>query len=133
MVKIEKEIWNRIITHLQSGWPNEACGILGGKDGTATEVYPIANIDEKPKVRYLIDPQGQFQAVKDMRKRGLEMVAIFHSHPASPAYPSPTDVSLAYYPEAYYIIISLTNRQNPDAHAYRILNNQITEHPIVIE
>lgn len=133
MVKISKKIWTHVIQHLQSGLPNEACGILGGKNGIVTEIYPTTNIDENPRVRYLIDPKGQFGAIKDMRKKGIEMVAIFHSHPESQAYPSVTDVGLAYYPEAYYIIVSLKDKTNPDAHAFRIIDGKIEEHPIIIE
>jgi proteasome lid subunit RPN8/RPN11 len=133
VLKIGKEIWEKMMEHLRSGWPEEACGILGGTDSLATEVYPIKNVDENPRVRYLIEPQGQFAAFKDMRKKGLEMVAIFHSHPESPAYPSVTDVGLAYYQEAYYIIVSLKDREKPDAHAFKIIDNKIVEYPIVIE
>ena len=133
MIKIKQELWNQIIEHLQKGWPNEACGILGGKNGVVTDIYPIPNIDENPKVRYLIDPKGQFLAIKDIRTKGTQMTAIFHSHPESPAYPSITDVGLAFYPEAYYIIISLKDRKNPDAHAYKINNGNIIEYPIIIE
>jgi [CysO sulfur-carrier protein]-S-L-cysteine hydrolase len=133
MLLINKDIWKKMIDHLQSGLPNEACGILGGKDNRITEIYPTTNIDENPRVRYLIDPKGQFATIKDMRKKGLEMVAIFHSHPESQAYPSVTDVGLAYYPEAYYIIVSFKDRMNPDAHAFRIIDGKIEEHPIIIE
>ncbi len=133
MVKIKKKDWEKVIAHLNKGLPNEACGILGGKDGMVTDTYFIDNIDDTPKVRYLMNPKGQFAAIKDMRKKGVDMVAIFHSHPESPAYPSITDVGLAYYPEAYYIIVSLKDRTNPDAHAFRIIDGKIEEYPIVIE
>ncbi|MEK6683682.1 MAG: M67 family metallopeptidase, partial [Nitrospirota bacterium] len=78
-------------------------------------------------VRYLIDPKEQFAAIKEMRAKGIEMLAIYHSHPHTAAYPSATDVQLAYYPEAVYIIISLQNRARPVVNAYRIVEKKITQ------
>ena len=67
-----------------------------------------------------------------MREAGKELIGIYHSHTGSPAYPSPTDVTLAYYPEAVYVIVSLMNRKNPDVKGYIICEDAITEVPMNI-
>lgn len=133
MIKIKKLDWIKIIDYIQSALPNEACGLLAGHNGTVSDIYLIKNVDENPRIHYMLDPQGQFLAMKDMRNKNTDMLAIFHSHPESPAYPSPTDIALACHPETYYIIISLKEREQPEPHAFKIINGTITEFPIQIE
>ena len=79
-----------------------------------------------------MDTQEQFWVFKNMRHNGLEVVAIYHSHPQTEAYPSPTDVKLAFYPEAYYILTSLQDLQNPVMRAFKIEDGKITEEPLDI-
>jgi proteasome lid subunit RPN8/RPN11 len=117
----------RIFAHTQAEAPNEACGLLAGIGERVTHVLPASNIAQEPGIEYLIDPHDQlrhFQAVED---QGLELVGIYHSHPASLAYPSPTDVSMAFYPEAVYAIVSLVRSDNPIMRAFRMVDGQISE------
>lgn len=79
-----------------------------------------------------MDTQEQFWVFKNMRHNGLEVIAIYHSHPHTEAYPSPTDVSLAYYPEATYILTSLQDPQNPILRAFKIKDGKIIEEPFEI-
>ena len=74
-----------------------------------------------------MDPQEQFKVMKEMRQAGLDLVGIYHSHTASKAYPSSTDVRLAYYPEAVYLIIAMADRSNPLVRGYTIVDECITE------
>ncbi len=97
----------RIIAHARSESPREACGILGGMGQRVDRAYPLRNVADTPDTRYLADPSGQLAAFDDLERQGRRLLAIYHSHPASPAVPSPTDLSLALYPEARHIIISL--------------------------
>ena len=122
MLSIPKEFYDAMIGQAQAEHPNECCGLLAGKDGRVKQIYKMTNTQHSP-VNYLMDPREQFAAFKEMRRKGLELLAIYHSHPHTQAYPSKTDVRLAYYPDAAYIILSLQDRKNPTVHAYRISNS----------
>lgn len=122
----------QMIAQAQAEWPNEACGVLGGVNGRVLQVYPGANALRSP-VEYLMSPQDQLKAFLDIEARGWEIIGIYHSHPAGPAQPSPTDVARAYYPEAAYLILSLADRARPELRAYRIVDGQIAEIPVWIE
>lgn len=97
---------NSLFEHAREGYPEEVCGILAGNDYVVKHVYRMTNTEHSP-VSYFMDPSEQFRVMKDLRERGLRMVGIYHSHPDSPAYPSAKDVSLAFYDDAVYVIISL--------------------------
>lgn len=142
MLRISKEIMEEIISHAQSDAPHECCGLLGGKGEEVRQVYRISNLpSDDPKVadlqvpsdrrfRYVMDPKEQLLAFKQMRKEGLDLVGIYHSHPHSQAYPSATDVRLAYYPDVSYLIISLQEQNRPEVRAFRIVDQRITEEKI---
>ncbi len=123
---IPPDLIDLMISHCRSGYPNEACGILAGKGGRAEKIYAMTNAEPSP-VSYLMDPSEQFAAMKEMRTKGLDMIAIFHSHPQSPAYPSGKDVSLAFYSEAIYVIVSFINRENPEIRGYTIQDGVVEE------
>lgn len=138
MLQIPKTIVDEMIAHAQAEAPNECCGLLAGKEGVVSEIYKIGNLtEEDPAVvdlkvppdrrfRYVMDPKEQLRAFKEMRKNGTEILVIYHSHPHSPAYPSATDVRLAFYTDAHYVIISL-EKETPEVRAYRIIDQKITE------
>jgi proteasome lid subunit RPN8/RPN11 len=121
--------------------PYETCGMLGGKDGRALKIYPIKNVADDRVKRYLMDGGDQIRAMQDMDDNGYEIVAIYHSHPVTRAYPSPTDVRDAYdpdlqeqrYPGSVYLIMTLMNPNAPEAHGYLMEGEQIREVPLLIE
>jgi [CysO sulfur-carrier protein]-S-L-cysteine hydrolase len=123
-----------IINHCRREYPNEACGILAGAAGRVEKVYPVRNARPSP-VSYEMDPEEQFRVMKDIRDAGFAMVGIFHSHPASPAYPSGIDVEKAYwpetlfpnYPEAVYVIVSLMDRRHPVVKGFSIVEGTVNE------
>lgn len=92
-----------MLQHFQAHWPEEACGLWAGQAASAQVWYPIENQLHSP-TRYVMEPQALLNALLAMEARGLELVAIAHSHPHGPLYPSPTDVAEAYYPTAIYLI-----------------------------
>ena len=120
-----------MLSHCREGYPNESCGILAGKDGAVEEIYRLTNLEASP-VSCMMDPAEQFKAMKAMRARGLSMVAIFHSHPSSPAYPSAKDVGLAFYDDAVYIIVSLADGEEV-VRGFSIREGNVSEVEIVRE
>jgi len=109
----------------QEAAPSECCGLIGGTvDGTATSLYPMRNVTAEKLVAYEAAPEDLFAAQRQMRERGEELLAIYHSHPrsAEPA-PSETDVRLAYYPKAVYLIVGLAGSQ-PVIRAFRICEQE---------
>lgn len=122
----------QLIEHAKSQYPNEACGLLANKDGTVVRFYPITNSDASP-VHYNMDPQEQLQALMEIDDQGWELGAIYHSHTHTRAYPSQTDVRLAYYPEALYLIVSIADQGNPEIRAFRIKEGQIEEETVEVD
>lgn len=84
----------------------EICGLIGGIDKQATQIYPIHNVADDPKCRFLLDARQQVAAMRQMRERGEELFAIYHSHPNGSTQPSKEDIHQAAYPETLYLIIS---------------------------
>ena len=126
---IAKEALIEIIEHAR-GKSFEVCGLLAGTDSRIDTVYRMANTEEKPETGYFMDPKEQLNIMKEIRKQGLELLGIYHSHPVSPAYPSPRDVEQAFYSEVSYLIVSLFKKE-PEVRAFRIEAGKIREEKIV--
>ena len=109
-LSISKNLFDEMISHCRDTYPNEACGILAGKESKALKVYKMANIEKSP-VSYEFDSREHIKAIRDMRENNHTMLAIFHSHPSSPAYPSAKDMNLAFYEDCIYVIVSLIEKQ----------------------
>jgi proteasome lid subunit RPN8/RPN11 len=124
-VRISKSIYEELLRHARDDAPNECCGLIGGQNGIATTVYRARNAEASP-LRYNIDPQDQFRIMTEMEEKGEELSAIYHSHTASPAYPSQTDINLAAYPDAVYLIVSLAEGQQ-DLRGFSIEDGEVTE------
>ena len=127
MLTLDKKLYDQIIDLCQQVYPNESCGIVAGSNGKATRVIGMANASGDPLHCYLMEPKEQLQVMKQIRNDGLEMLAIYHSHAYSDAYPSARDVELAYYPDAIYIIVSFKDKHNSVLRAFRIINGKISE------
>ncbi len=117
---------DQVIAHCRAAYPVEACGLLAGTVNRAEKMYAMTNV-EPSNVSYMMDPGEQFKAMKEMRADGTRMVAIYHSHPHSPAYPSPKDVSLAFYSDSLYLIIGLSGGEEPEIRAYEIIDGTVRE------
>jgi [CysO sulfur-carrier protein]-S-L-cysteine hydrolase len=132
MLTIERPLLKQILDHLRGCYPLEGCGLLAGDEtGTVTAVYPIENSLHSPTA-YQMEPTQQIQAMLDMEAAGWQLLAIYHSHPQGPERPSPTDIALAYYPEAVTIIVSLRERTAPVVRAFQILGQAVVENKIKI-
>jgi proteasome lid subunit RPN8/RPN11 len=125
MLSIPWPLREEMLTHLRAGAPNEACGILAGTGDTVTRVYTAPNADNSPKT-YSIAAPDMLRILNDIDDRGLELLASFHSHPATRAYPSPTDVYRAGWPDLRYVIVSLAS-DPPDMRVFRIVDGAISE------
>lgn len=125
MLKIPKAIQESLFLQAQRDNPLECCGLLAGIGNLVTHHYQIKNSDQSPTT-YLMDPREQFWAFGNMRQNQLDLLAIYHSHTHTPAYPSATDIRLAYYPESYYLIITLLHAQ-PQMRLFKIPQNVVTE------
>lgn len=124
-MRITKTVIREMLDHAKQESPLEACGYLALKGGVITKTYPLTNID-KSSEHFSFDPKEQFQAVKEARAQGLEICAVYHSHPASPARPSQEDIKLAFDPQMSYFIVSLLENRQEIA-AFSIKNGVITE------
>jgi [CysO sulfur-carrier protein]-S-L-cysteine hydrolase len=129
-MRIPTEIYEQLLAHAREDAPNECCGLVGGGDGVAKTVYRAHNAEASP-LRYNLDPQDQFRIMTEMEERGEELSAIYHSHTASPAYPSQTDINLAAYPGALYLIVSLADGEK-DLRGFRIEDGEVTEVDLVV-
>ncbi len=125
-MRIPRHLFEGMLAHAREEAPNECCGILGGKDGEASTLYRATNAEASP-LRYTLDPNDLFRITfREIPDNDEEMLAIYHSHTASPAYPSQTDINLATYPDAVYLILSLADGEEP-LRGFRIVDGQVTE------
>jgi [CysO sulfur-carrier protein]-S-L-cysteine hydrolase len=125
-MRIAQVLIEEIVAHAREDLPNECCGMVGGADGEARTVYRAANAEGSP-FRYSIDAKEQFRLMKEIEGAGEELVGIYHSHTKSPAYPSQTDVNLAGWPDAVYLIASLADAEAPEVKGFWIRDGQISE------
>jgi proteasome lid subunit RPN8/RPN11 len=125
-VKISQELVDELVAHAREDLPNECCGLIGGEDGVATKVVRVANAAASP-LRYEMDSQGQFDALKEIGGED-NLLAIYHSHTKSAAYPSQTDVNQAQnWPEPIYVIVSLADSEKPDVQGFHLADLKIAD------
>jgi [CysO sulfur-carrier protein]-S-L-cysteine hydrolase len=132
-IRLTGEFRDEIVAHAREGAPNEVCGLIAGRNGRPVSLYRTTNDDPNPRVRYNVKPEELLVILRDIEDNGWQLLAIYHSHPANEAYPSHTDVSLAYYPDAVYIIVSLAGQEPPPMRAFRIVDGKVSEIGLVIE
>lgn len=128
MPALPRELYDEIVGHALEGWPDEVCGLVAAQPGEGpVRTYRVHNSAETPRTRYLMEPREQFEAMMEIEDRGWELYGIYHSHPSTEAYPSQTDRSLAYYPDAIYLICTLQDRERPQLRAFNILDDGVHE------
>jgi proteasome lid subunit RPN8/RPN11 len=122
MIEISDEFVLEMIEHSRLENPNECCGILAGTGGKVTKLYRIQNSTPSP-YRYVMDPNEQLKAMKDADERSLDLMAFYHSHTHSPAYPSDTDIRMATesgWVDFCYVLVSLEDSSKPDVRFFDI-------------
>lgn len=133
-MRIPKSMVDEMVAHAREDLPNECCGLIGGGDGDARTLYRARNAFASP-YSYRVDGDDQYRIIeKEMRGRGEELVAIYHSHTKSPAYPSQTDLNEAVsWPEQLYLIVSLQDPDSPEVGAFWLKDKKIAEAELVVE
>jgi [CysO sulfur-carrier protein]-S-L-cysteine hydrolase len=126
-MEISQAQFDEVIAHAQTDAPNECCGYMRLNDGAVDEVFRAENLRNSP-YGYEIDPRSLL-AANDLDDDGFG-VAIYHSHPRSPAEPSQTDINLALYPHWLYVIVSLAGE--PEMRAWRIADGRVEEEPVSV-
>lgn len=121
---------DRVVAHARHIAPDECCGVLIGEGQDVLDAFPARNIADKPAVRFLIDPKDHLDALRDARRRGLDVVGFYHSHPRSAAVPSETDRAEANYPRHLFLIVSLKHAR-PDLQLYWFLDGNFLPAPFV--
>jgi proteasome lid subunit RPN8/RPN11 len=131
-MRISQALVDEMIAHAREDLPDECCGMVAGRDGEATRVIRVENAAASP-LRYEMDPKGQYDAWKAIEDAGEELLAIYHSHTKSAAYPSQTDVNQAVaWPDPVYVIVSLADPDAPDVKGYLLRELRIADAEIAI-
>jgi [CysO sulfur-carrier protein]-S-L-cysteine hydrolase len=133
---IPRSVAEELLSHARSELPNEACGLLAGdlRTGQATGFHPARNAEASP-LRYDVHPDDLVRIVFGIEDAGEDLVGIFHSHTHTPAVPSPTDLRTAQYPDAFYVLATLSDPEAGPAdalRAWRILDGASSEVALVI-
>lgn len=119
-------IRDEIVTHARDHYPRECCGVIAGTNAAISELFRLTNL-EAGVSRYLMDEEEFFATYWGIENRGESLLAVYHSHPVTVAYPSKTDVAFAFWPEAVYLICSLEVLHAPVLRGFRIVDGVITE------
>jgi proteasome lid subunit RPN8/RPN11 len=131
-MRISQDLIDAMVAHAREALPNECCGMVAGRDGEATDVIRVGNAAASP-LRYEMDPKAQYEAWKSIEDEGKELLAIYHSHTKSAAYPSQTDVNQAVaWPDQVYVIVSLEDPDAPDVKGYWLKDLKIADAEIAI-
>ncbi|MTD13351.1 peptidase [Nakamurella sp. YIM 132087] len=133
MLRIPRSMVDEIITHARADHPDEACGIIAGPEGadTPTRLVRMTNAERSPTF-YRFDSGEQLKLYREMDDRDEEVVVVYHSHTATEAYPSRTDISYAGEPQAHYVLVSTREPDTEEFRSYRIVDGQVTEEPVEI-
>ena len=129
-MKISRELYDQMIAHARAEAPNECCGMVSSDGEEAVKVFAAENAAASP-LRYEIDGAEQYRIQMQIDDAGHDLGAIYHSHTRSEPYPSQTDINLAFYPDAIYVIVGLAGEE-PDVRSYFIRDGQVTEAELAV-
>ena len=126
IINLKKKHIDDILAHARSEYPNECCGILAGKNNRVHKLFRTTNSD-RSQFRYTVEPLELIVAYKEIREKGWDLLAVYHSHIRTDAYPSPADIRSAFLPKSVYIIVSLSDPGKPIIKGFGINEGKITE------
>jgi [CysO sulfur-carrier protein]-S-L-cysteine hydrolase len=131
-MRIARSMLDQIVAQARDEAPNECCGIIGTRDGAAVTVFPVRNAAASP-LRYEMDPKDQLEVFEALDDAELDVGAIYHSHTRSDPLPSQTDINLAFYPDAVYVILGVKDPERHDVRAWRIVDGKVSEAALEVE
>jgi [CysO sulfur-carrier protein]-S-L-cysteine hydrolase len=137
VLRIDQETYDAIVAHARRDHPDEACGVVAGPEGSdrPERFIPMVNAASSPTF-YEFDPTDLLKLYREMDAREEEPVVVYHSHTATEAYPSRTDIGLAMEPHAHYVLVSTREHGNSDGpvefRSYRIVDGVVTEEDIFV-
>ena len=129
-MRFSEELFAQMVEHARAEAPNECCGMVASRDGEAVAVHPAVNAAARP-LRYEIDGAEQYRIQMEIDSADLDLGAIYHSHTRSAPYPSQTDINLAFYPDAVYVIVGLANG-DAEVRGYTIRDGRVAEVELVV-
>ncbi len=130
-MEMPRTLYDDMIAHLRTAKPEEACGLIAGRDDRAIALYPVENRLQSATA-YEMDPLQQVEAMLALEAEGWDLLGIYHSHPHSPAQPSVTDRQQSYYPDAQYVIVSLENAEQPVTRSFYLRADSVHEVPFTV-
>jgi len=131
MAELTDVLFKEVVEQGLREFPNECCGVIAAENGVPVKVFTMRNADASP-VTYRLDPKEQLKVWDELDEQGWDLWGIYHSHTHSEAYPSETDRRQAFYPDAYYILLSLQDREKPVMRFYTIQDDEIAEEELTI-
>lgn len=133
MLQISQDLVDAMVAHARADHPDEACGVIAGAEGSdvPSRFVAMTNAERSPTF-YRFDSGEQLREWRAMERAGEEPVVVYHSHTATDAYPSRTDIAYAAEPQAHYVLIATRDPEHADVRSYRIIDGVVTEEPVVI-
>lgn len=131
-VHIPRHLINQILEQAQASPGKEICGLISGQDQQPTHCYPVSNNASDPRHQFQMDPRQQIDIMREMRERGEELYAIYHSHPDAPAIPSAEDMEQAAYPDALHLIISMSTTGTLQLNGFHLQANRAIPVDIIV-
>jgi proteasome lid subunit RPN8/RPN11 len=133
VLTIDRATYDAIVAHARADHPDEACGVVAGAAGSdqPTRFIPMVNAERSPTF-YRFDSAEQLKIWREMDDRDEVPVVIYHSHTATEAYPSRTDISFASEPDAHYVLVSTADPQTESFRSFRIADGVVTEEPVEV-
>ena len=130
-MRISRALLDEIVEHARAEAPNECCGMIATQDGVAVAVHRARNAAASP-LRYEMDGMEQYKIQTAIEDGGYALGAIYHSHTRSDPEPSQTDINLAFYPDALYVIVGVKGEE-PDVRAWRIVDGAVSEAALEVQ
>jgi [CysO sulfur-carrier protein]-S-L-cysteine hydrolase len=131
VLELQRDLYDAVVAHARRDHPDEACGVIAGPAGSdrPERIVEMTNAERSPTF-YRFDSMEQFQVWKQMDERDEEPVVIYHSHTATEAYPSRTDISLASEPGAHYVLVSTREPDTVEFRSFRIVGGEVAEEEV---
>ena len=133
MLEIDQTLIDAVVAHARQDHPDEACGVIAGPAGTGRpeRFVPMVNAARSPTF-YEFDSMDLLRLYREMDQRDEEPVVVYHSHTATEAFPSRTDIAYASEPDAHYLLVSTREPDSEEIRSFRIVDGQVTEEEVKI-